>query len=379
MNDVCVVGTGLIPFGKYPEKTFAELGWPAVKQAIQEAGVPPKSIEAAYCGTVFGGALSGQRVMKALGITGMPIVNVENACSSSSSALRQAWMAVASGCHDLVLVMGVEKLTAFGGGTIPLADEDWEVGQGMVMPALYAMRARRYMAEYGLTAAQLAEVSVKAHNHGALNPNAQVRKRVTLEEVMQSRPVAEPFTLWHCCPTGDGAAAVLLANSKTAARLTRKPIRITASEVTSGLYTNGYRDMTWAELTVRGAKHAYEMAGVGPEDIDVAEVHDAFTIAELMYYEAFGFCEKGGGHALLASGATSLGGRLPVNPSGGLLSRGHPVGATGVAQAVEIVRQLRGDCGEHQVEGAKVGLSHATGGGVAGLDHGACSIHIYVQ
>ena len=379
MRDVCVIGTGMIPFGKYPDKTLAEIGWPAVKEAIVESGVPHKSIDAVYCGTALGGMLAGQRVMKTLGLTGMPIINVENACSSSSSALAEAWTAVASGRHDIVVVVGVEKLTKFGGGTLPLEREDWEVNQGMVMPALYAMRAKRYMHEYGLTARQLAEVSVKAHDHGALNPNAQIRKRVTVEEVMSSRPVADPFTLWHCCPTGDGAAALVIASADIAREQNSNPVRIVASEVTSGIYTNGYRDMTWAELTARGAREAYEMAGVGPDDVDVAELHDAFTIAELMYYEAFGFCERGHAYELLSSGATSLGGNICVNPSGGLLSRGHPVGATGAAQAVEIVRQLEGRAGAHQVEGAKVGIAHATGGGIAGLDHGACSIHIFVR
>ena len=379
MRDVCVIGTGMIPFGKYPDKTLAEIGWPAVKEAIVESGVPHKSIDAVYCGTALGGMLAGQRVMKTLGLTGMPIINVENACSSSSSALAEAWTAVASGRHDIVMVVGVEKLTKFGGGTLPLEREDWEVNQGMVMPALYAMRAKRYMHEYGLTARQLAEVSVKAHDHGALNPNAQIRKRVTVEEVMSSRPVADPFTLWHCCPTGDGAAALVIASVDVAREQKSNPVRIAASEVTSGIYTNGYRDMTWAELTARGAREAYEMAGVGPDDVDVAEIHDAFTIAELMYYEAFGFCERGHAYELLSSGATSLGGNICVNPSGGLLSRGHPVGATGAAQAVEIVRQLEGRAGAHQVEGAKVGIAHATGGGIAGLDHGACSIHIFVR
>jgi acetyl-CoA acetyltransferase len=379
MREVCVIGTGLIPFGKYPDKTLAEIGWPAVKEAIVESGIPPKSIDAVYCGTALGGMLAGQRIMKTLGLTGMPIINIENACSSSSSALAEAWTAVASGRHDVVLVIGVEKLTKFGGGTLPLEREDWEVQQGMVMPALYAMRARRYMHEYGLTQEQLAQVSVKAHDHGALNPNAQIKKRVSLEEVMNARPVTDPFTLWHCCPTGDGAAAIIIASADVVRQHKTNPVRIAASEVTSGVYTNGYRDMTWAELTARGAAEAYKMAGVAPDDVDVAEIHDAFTIAELMYYEAFGFCERGKAYELLASGATSLGGDIVVNPSGGLLSRGHPVGATGAAQAVEIVRQLEGRAGAHQVDDAKVGISHATGGGIAGLDHGACSIHIFVR
>lgn len=379
LREVRVVGTGLIPFGKFPDKTLAQIAWPAVREAILESGLKPKEIGSVFCGTALGGMLAGQRIMKSLGISGMPIINVENACSSSSSALSLGWLAVASGQHDVVVVVGAEKLTKFGGGTLPLEREDWEVNQGMVMPALYAMRARRYMHEYGLTETELAEVSVKAHEHGALNPNAQIRKRVSLDEVMASRPVTEPFTLWHCCPTGDGAAAVILASAEVARRLGDKNVRVAASEVTSGLYTDHFRDMTWPELTARGAEGAFEMAGIGPQDVDVAEIHDAFTIAELMYYEAFGFCGRGEAHALLKSGATSLGGSIPVNPSGGLLSRGHPIGATGVAQAVEVTRQLEGRAGAHQVEGAKVGLTHATGGGIAGLDHGACSIHVFAR
>ncbi|MGE0626963.1 MAG: thiolase family protein [Hyphomicrobiaceae bacterium] len=379
MSSVYVIGTGMIAFGKYPDRTLAEIGWPSLREALLEADVPPKSIEAVYCGTALGGMLAGQRVAKAVGLSGMPIVNVENACSSSSTAMAQACTAIASGRFDTVAVVGVEKLTKFGGGTLPLEKEDWEVNQGMVMPALYAMRARRYMHEYGLTEKQLAQVSVKAHDHGALNPLAQIRKRVTLDEVMNARPVAGPFTLWHCCPTGDGSAALILASEKVARKVKADAVRIAASEVTSGKYTNGYRDMTVAELTVRGAHEAYEMAGIGPEDVNLAEIHDAFTIAELMYYEAFGFAKKGEAYGLLDSGATSLGGKIPVNPSGGLLSRGHPVGATGAAQAVEVVRQLEGRAGKHQVEGAKVGITHATGGGIAGFDHGACSIHILAR
>jgi benzoylsuccinyl-CoA thiolase BbsB subunit len=379
MEKVCVIGTGIVPFGKMPHKSIVDIAWPAVKQAYEEAAIDPLAIEAVFCGTVFGGNLIGQRIMKAIGVTGLPVTNIENACSSSSAALRQGWMAVASGCNDLVLVIGVEKLTKFGGGTIPLDDEDCEVSQGLTMPALYAMRAQRYMHEFGLTERQLAQVAVKSHDHGALNPNAQLRKRFTLDEVMSARMVASPFTLVHCCPTGDGAGAVLLASEKKARALTSSPVRIVASELASGKFMNGFRDMTTPEITVRGAKQAYEMAGLGPEDIDVAEVHDAFTIAELLYYEAFGFCPRGEAYAYLDSGATSLGGRKPVNPSGGLLSRGHPVGATGIVQAAEIVRQLNGRAGAHQVEGAKIGLSHATGGGVAGFDHGACSIHIFAK
>jgi len=379
MREVSVIGVGMIPFGKYREKTLADIAWPAVKQAIGDSGVKKTDIDAAYCGTALGGMMAGQRVLKQLGITGLPIVNVENACSSSSSAFREAWIGVAAGVYDVALVIGVEKLTKFGGGTLPLEKEDFEVAHGLIMPALYGMRAQRYMHDYGLTAEQLAKVAVKSRKHGALNPDAQFRTAVTVEEVMHARPIAEPFTLLHCCPSGDGAAAAVVCASEIAGRFKGKPVRVLASEVNSGRYMTGYRDMTTPEITVRGAKEAYELAGVGPEDVDVFEVHDAFTIAELLYYEALGLCAKGEAVKLLEDGTTSLGGKKPVNPSGGLLSKGHPVGATGVAQMVEVVRQLRGQCGARQVAGAKVGLTHCTGGGISGFDHGACSIHIFAN
>lgn len=376
MREVTVIGVGIAPFGKFPEKTLSEIAWPTVMAAVKDAGIDHKAIEAAYCGTALGGMLAGQRILKPLGMCGIPIVNLENACSSSSSAMHQAWLAIASGQYDVVLVTGAEKLTKFGGGTLPLERDDWEVNHGMVMPALYGMRAKRYMHDHGLSAEELADVSVKAHNHGALNPNAQIQKTFTREQVVASKPVSDPFTLLHCCPTGDGAASIVLASATKAKELGARAVRILASEVTSGIYMSGFRDMISPEITLRSSKHAYELAGVGPEDVDVAEVHDAFTIAELLYYEAFGFCAPGEAYGLLRDGTTSLGGKCPVNPSGGLLSKGHPIGATGAAQIVEIVQQLRGEAGKRQAEGARVGLAHCTGGGIGGLDHGACSIHI---
>ena len=379
MREVAIIGAGLVPFGKYPEKTLADIAWPAVKQAIQDSGIKKKDIGAVYCGTALGGMMSGQRIMKKVGLTGLPIVNIENACSSSSTAFREAWIAVAAGVYDAALVVGVEKLTKFGGGTLPLEKEDWEVAHGLVMPALYAMRARRYMHEYGLTEDQLAMVSVKARKHGGLNPDAQFRDPVTIDQVKQARPVADPLTLFHCCPSGDGAAAVVICSAEKARQYTTSPVRVLGSEINSGNYVTGFRDMTSPEITVRGAEQLYEEAGIGPEDVDLAEVHDAFAIAELLYYEALGFCAKGDAAKLLEDGETSLGGRIPVNPSGGLLAKGHPIGATGVAQIVEIVRQLRGHCGDRQVAGAKVGLTHCTGGGISGFDHGVCSIHLFAR
>lgn len=377
MRPVSVIGVGMVPFGRFPDRSLADLGWPAVKAALAEAGVHRRDVEAIYCGTALGGMMAGQRIAGKIGLTGIPITNIENACSSASTAMRQAVLAIGAGEYDVALVIGVEKLSKFGGGTLPLETEDWEVSQGMVMPTLYAMRAQRYMHDFGLKPEELALVSVKNRANGALNPDAQMRKPVTVEEVLASRPVADPFTLLQCCPTGDGAAAIVLCADSVAARFRSDPVRIVASEMNSGKFTPGYRDMTSPEITLRGAHEAYEQAGLGPGDIDVAEVHDAFSIAELLYYEAFGFCERGEAAAFLARGGANIDGEVAVNPSGGLLAKGHPIGATGAAQIVEVVRQLRGECGPRQVANAKVGLTHATGGGITGFDHGVCSIHIF--
>ena len=345
-------------------------------EAVRDCGIDRKQIEAAFCGSAFSGRLVGQRVLRPLGMLGIPVVNCENACSSGGSALLEAFHAVKHGRYEVVLVIGIDKLTALGGGVLPGQAEDWEVAVGLSMPALYAMRAQRYMHDHDVTVAQLSEVAVKAHRHGAKNPWAQYRNELTVEEVMKARKVADPFTLPHCCPTGDGAAAVVIASEAYVRKHGAKAVWIATSHLTSGRYMTGFRDMTSPEITVRGARETYEEAGIGPDEIDVAEVHDAFSIAELLYYEALGFCERGEAVHLLQSGATSIGGRIPVNPSGGLLCKGHPVGATGIAQVVEIAWQLTGKAGARQVENAKIGLTHCTGGGIAGLDHAACSINI---
>ena len=378
LRTVHVVSAGMIRFAKYAERSLAELGQEAVLRCLKQSDVPRSRIQAAYCGTATGGMLAGQRILRDLGLTGIPIVNVENACSAGSAAFREAWIAIAAGLYDVALVIGVEKLTRFGGGTIPLETEDFEVGQGMVMPALYAMRARRYMHDFDITAGDLALVMVKNRKFGALNAFAQYQKPVTVEEIRNARMIAEPFTLLHCCPTGDGAAAVILCSDQVVKQFTTRSIRVLGSHLTSGVMIS-QRDMTSPEITVRCARELYEESGIGPEDIDVAEVHDAFTIAEIMYYEALGFAPHGEGIGLLKDGQTGNGGRIPVNPSGGLLSKGHPLGATGIAQIVEAFWQLRGEAGARQVSGATVALTHTTGGGISGLDHGACTIHIFTR
>jgi len=376
MRKVAIAGAAMCRFKKYPEVSVQDIGWPVVKGAVQDSGFDVRDIEAAYCGSAYSGRLVGQRVLRPLGMLGLPVVNCENACSSGGTAFREAWHAIAQGQWDVALVIGIDKLTALGGGVLPGQPDDWDVAVGLTMPALYAMRANRYLHDHKVTQAQLGQVAVKAHKHGALNPFAQYQNEVTLQDVMAARPIAEPFTLLHCCPTGDGAAALVLCSEEKARTLSKKPIWVAGSVLNSGLYKTGFRDMTTPEITLRAVKEIYEETGIGPDDLDVVELHDAFTIAELLYYEAFGLCEPGGAVRLLESGATTLGGRVPVNPSGGLLCKGHPVGATGAAQLVELTWQLRGEAGKRQVENAKVGLAHCTGGGIAGLDHGACTINI---
>lgn len=376
MRDVAIVGADMVAFGKHRDRTLVQLGAPAALGAIRDSGASRASIDAVYCGNVHGGMLVGQRVIRDLGLPGVPVVNVENACSSSATALREAVVAVRAGLHETVLVLGVEKLTSLGGGTLPLDHEDWEAANGMVMPALYAMRARRYLYEHAATVEDLAAVAVKARRHGELNPYAQYRASVTVPEVLNSRPVASPMTLLQSCPTGDGAAALVVTAGEHVESFDAPPVWVRASVLHSGEPMTGFRDMTTPQITVRSAAEAYEAAGVGPEDLDVVELHDAFTIAELLYYEALSLCERGEAVKLLHSGATTHGGRVVVNPSGGLLAKGHPIGATGAAQAVEVVWQLRGQAGARQVPDARLGLVHATGGGMSGVDHGACAVHI---
>lgn len=379
MSRAYIAGAAMIPMGKHRESSYSGLAVPAVLNALTSAGVVPAGLDAVVCGHAFGGMLTGQRIVKELGIGSIPITNVDNACSGGASALHLAWKDVTAGRHDVVLVIGVDKLTQFGGGTLPLVLEDPEVQQGMVMPALYAMRARRYLHERGASPADLAGVSVKARRHGARNPYAQFRSEVTVDEVLRSRFIAEPLTLLQCCPTGDGAAAVVVVSEAARRRLARPAVRIAASVLHSGQVTAGFRDMLRPEITYESARDAYEAAGIGPGDLDVIELHDAFTIAELVYYEALGLCAQGESADYLNAGKTTYGGDVVVNPSGGLLSKGHPVGASGVAQAVEMYWQLTGQAGARQVEDARLGLSHVTGGGIAGLDHGACTVHIFEQ
>lgn len=377
MTGACVIGAAMIPMGRHKAASYAGLGAPAALNAIGSAGVEHGAIDAVVCGHAFGGMLTAQRICKEFGLGGIPMLNVDNACSGGASALHVAAGMIDSGAAETILVIGVDKLTQFGGGTLPLVAEDPEVQAGLVMPALYAMRARRFLHERGETPEILAQVSVKARRNGARNPFAQFRSEVTVDEVLASRPICDPLTLFQCCPTGDGAAAVVLTTEARRKALGARGMSVAASILHSGQSTSGFRHMLRPEITYHSATEAYEAAGLGANDIDLVELHDAFTIAELVYYEALGLCAPGDAADFLRSGASAPGGRVVVNPSGGLLAKGHPVGASGVAQVVEAFWHLTGQAGARQVDGARTALTHVTGGGIAGMDHGACTVHIF--
>lgn len=374
---VYVVGVGMTQFGKQPERGPDDLGQEAVWAAIQDAGVDPRKIEAAYCGHVFQGMAVGQRVMPRVGLAGIPVTNVENVCSSGATAIREAYLAIRAGEYDVVLAFGVENLTGRFRGALTPDPDDLEALHGMTMPAIYAMRARKHMETFGTTSDQLALISVKNKRNAALNPYAQTKQAVTLDEVKASRMIADPLRLLECSPVSDGGAAAILASARAARQLgLRRPVRLAASALYSGTYEPGLTDMAFEPLTWRTAQAAYERAGIGPGDVDFAEVHDCFSSAEVLRVEGLGLVPRGEYPRFVEEGHASIGGRLPVNPSGGLLGKGHPLGATGVAQVVELVRQLRGEAGPRQVEGARVGLAHCRGGKAAGIEGAACTVNI---
>ncbi|RST49228.1 thiolase family protein [Variovorax sp. MHTC-1] len=378
MKNIFVTGGAMTPFGRHAGVLAPELAQRAILEAMNDAGVEARDIQAIYCANVLGGMILGQLIVRDLGFGGIPVYNVENACASGATAVHLARHAMMAEQYDTVLVFGIEQLTALGGGTIPLQRNDHKTElyakAGMVLPAVYAMRGTRFLHERSATPADLAAVAVKNRRHGSLNEYAQQRTEATVEEVLASRMIADPLTLLQCCPSQvDGAAAVVLRTRRPAQG---RAVKLLSSVVVSGIRERADDDILDAEITARAARQAYEQADLGPQDLDVVELHDAFTIAELLYYEALGLAPRGEAVALLQSGATRLGGRVPVNPSGGLLAKGHPLGATGVAQMVELMWQLQGRAGARQVEGAKVGLTQCTGGGIAGVDHAASSVHL---
>jgi benzoylsuccinyl-CoA thiolase BbsB subunit len=377
-ENVYVTGASMIPMGKYPDASYAGLAVPPLIEALRHAGIPKEDVGAVFCGTSFGGMMTAQRITKAVGIGHVPTVNVDNACSGGATAVHLGWQAIREGRTDVAIAIGVDKLTQFGGGTLPLVLEDREVHQGVAMPAVYAMRAQRYLHETDATVEDFAQVSVKSRAHGFLNPLAQMRKPTSVEEVLASRKIADPFTLLMCCPTGDGAAVVVLVSEEYYRKNGGPAIKVKASVLHSGMVDEGTsRSMIRPTISELSANDAYKMAGIGPDDVDTIELHDAFAAAEIIYYETFGLAPWGEGFKLMRDGATTFGGKVVVNPSGGLLSKGHPVGASGVAQVAEMFWQLTGTAGARQVDNARIGMTHVTGGGLSGLDHGACTMHIF--
>lgn len=365
-----MAGVGMIGFGRFPGATIESLAVPACLDALTDAAVTAGDVDAVYGGNVYGGMLPAQRIAGQLGLTGRPGYNVEAACSSSAVALHLAVQAIRAGQIGTALVTGVEQLSVFGRGGLRLNPTDPDIAQGVTMPAVYAMRAQAYLAATGATVEDLAAVAAKNRGNGARNPHAQFRKPATIDEVLASRPIADPLTLLQCCGTGDGAAAVVVSrNPGPAARA----VQVAASVATSG--TIGQHDLSREPLTERAARAAYAEAGIGPADLGTVELHDAFSIAELLYCEALGLCGYGEAPDLLRSGATARNGRCPVNAGGGLLARGHPLGATGIAQLAEVTGQLRGLSGT-LAQRPDHGLTHCTGGGITGYDHAACTIHI---
>lgn len=376
MREVYVAGAAYRTFGKQPAKNAAVLAQESLQDLMMAAGLPPGRIDATYGGSTFGGSLMTQRAAQGIGVSGPPIFTVENACASGGSAINLAWQAVASGTADCVIALGAENLSSLGGGALPLSAQDVEVDSGMVMPAAYAMRAQRYLHDFAAPESALDLVSVKNRENGSLNPRAHFQQSVSEAQVRDSRAIADPLHLMHCCPNTDGAAAVLLSSREVAREVNGHAVRVAASVVRSGQFHTSYRDMTWPDITARAARTAYAMAGLQPSDVDLVELHDAFSISELLHAEALGLVGRGEAYQGLMDGEFHRDGRLPINPSGGLLSRGHPVGATGVAQMCEAYWQLTGQAGDLQTPNPRVALTHVTGGGIFGVDNGACSIHI---
>lgn len=383
MRSVSIIGAGLTTFGEHWEKSFRELIAEASIQAIQDAQVSGSQIEAIYGGCMASGRFIGQEHIGALiadqlGVNPIPSIRIEAACASGGAALRNAYMAVASGMHDIVAVGGIEKMTEVSTGDAGFAlggagDQETELFMGATFPALYALLARAHMEEFGTTEEQMAAVAVKNHANAMHNPFAQYHREITIEDVMNSGYVASPLKLLDCSPITDGAAAVILASSDVAKKVCENPVEIVASaQASDTLALAGRKSLTELNATKVAAKDAYKKAGVSPKDIDFAEVHDCFSIAEIIAIEDLGFFEKGKGGKATEEGKTALNGEIPVNTSGGLKSKGHPVGATGVAQAIEAYLQLRGAADKHQVKDAKYGLTHNVGGSGA-----TAVVHLY--
>jgi len=375
MRDVAIIGAGETKYGEHWEKSLRDLAVEAGLKALEDAGIGAEDIQAIFGGNMSAGSFVGQDHVGALiaDFAGLaehrvPAIRIESACASGAAALHSGYMAVASGLYDIVLVGGVEKMTDLPGDMVTdilagAADREWEVFFGATFPALGAMMARRYMYEYGLKREQMALLPVIAHKHGAMNPDAHFQREVTVEQVLNAPMVADPLTIMNCSPVSDGGAAVVLASADIARKYTDSPIKISASVAANDYISLHEREsLTKSPSTIEAGRKAYKMAKKEPKDIDLVEIHDAFSIIALLGIEDLGFAKKGEGIKLAEEGQLYYDGDLPYNVSGGLKAKGHPVGATGVGQVVEIVKQLRNEAGKRQVPDAKVGLAHNVGG-----------------
>lgn len=378
-GDVYVVGIDMIPFGRFPDRTVPDMAAEASLLALDDAGLSINDIEALYCGNLLRSMeMVGQRLLKEIGMTGIPVSNVTNACATGATAFRDGVIAIKSGMVDLVLAVGVEQLGKglLGGGGSGQFNREGEFGS-TTNPCMFAEIGMEYAARYGTTFEQFAKVAVKNHYHATFNPKAMYRKETPLEEVMASEMISYPNTKLMCSANVDGAAAAVLASEKTVFRLGLgdRAVRVKASVLTSSPYTQfGLTKSDFNEATRFAARQAYDQAGISPDDLDLIELHDCFATAELCHYDNLGICAEGEAGPLIDSGATELGGRIPVNVSGGLLSKGHPLGATGIANIYEVATHLRDKAGKRQVDGARLGLTHVCGG--APDTGAACAIHI---
>lgn len=378
MRDVIVSGIGMTGFGKFLDRNLKSLSEEAVAAALRDAGISPATVDQVIFANAAAGVVTGQEMIRGeaslrnTGLDGKPMFNVENACASASTGFHLGWLMIASGQAECVLVIGCEKLThadkavSFGAfaRAVDLEEplpEGYRAGSGSLFMDLYANKARHWMERTGGTPEDFARVVVKSRHAASLNPVAQFRNETSIGEVLGSRMISDPLTLFMCSSIGDGAAAIVLTSPELAARLDTPDIRVRASAVISASATGATEP-----VAVGASRKAYDIAGIGPEDLDVVELHDASAPAELIHYENLGLCPPGEAVALIRSGVTAIGGRMPVNPSGGLLSRGHPIGATGAAQIIELVQHLRGTAGARQREGARVALAENNGGQLAG-------------
>ena len=381
MEKVCVLGAGGTKYGKL-EDSISDIAIQASADAIESAGIQPKEINASYISNVFGVADKqvhlGPVIMSNLGIPEKPSLTIESACGSGSVSFREAFANVAAGFYDAILVTGVEKITHTGTEWTTTyfsycSDFFYEGQAGASFPGLFASMARAYLTEFKATEEDFAEVAVKNHDNGLLNPKAHLRKKITIEDVMKSPVVASPLKLYDCCPFSDGASSVVLCSEKFAKEHNKDYIHVIGSgRGGSSAALQGREHMTTIPSTKIAAEAAYKMAGITPKDIDFAEVHDCFTIAEIVDSEDLGFFEKGKGVQGVREGQTKRNGEIPINPSGGLKSKGHPIGATGVGQVVEVFEQLTGKAGERTVKDARIGLTHNFGATGA-----SCAVHIF--